>query len=187
MGSPTFSPDGGMLAMQFGGEVWIADIPDLAGGCQSPTFFKRLLAGAQPDWGPADVPAATGTPVEQPKSAPSPGPITDRPPAPKQAAMRLTLPKGLKLRTALRKGITATVNPGTAGRLTATAMLKRSKLGSGAAKVGASGKAKVRIRFTRKASRVLRQRRSVRLTISVRFTPARGVAVSRSVPLTVKR
>jgi hypothetical protein len=125
--------------------------------------------------------------VEQPKSAPTPGATTDRPSARKPAAIRLSLPKRLKLRTALRKGITATVNPGAAGRLIATAKLQRSKLGSGAAKIGASGKAKVRIRFTRKASRVLRQRRAVRLTISVRFTPAKGAAVSRSVPLTLKR
>ena len=56
--------------------------------------------------------------------------------------------------------------------MTATATLKRSKLGSGAARVGASGKAKVRIRFTPKAARSLRERRSVRLAIAVRFTPA---------------
>ena len=62
MSSPTFSPDGGMLAMQFGGEVWIADIPDLSSGCQSPTMFKTLLAGAQPDWGPADVPRRCAAP-----------------------------------------------------------------------------------------------------------------------------
>ena len=55
-----------------------------------------------------------------------------------------------------------TVDTGAAGRTTATVTLKRSKLGSGAAKVGASGKAKVRIRFTRKAARSLRGRKSVR-------------------------
>ena len=72
--------------------------------------------------------------------------------------------------------------------MTATAKLKRSKLGSGAAKVGASGKAKVRIRFTSKAARSLRGRKSVRLAIAVRFTPAGGGApVTRSVSLTLRR
>ncbi|MDA0164075.1 hypothetical protein OM076_27630 [Solirubrobacter ginsenosidimutans] len=182
MSSPSFSPDGSMLAMQFGGAISIADIPDLSSGCQSPTFFKDLIAGAQPDWGPADVPLPVGPVTEPPKSAP--GTATD---AAKRPAIGLTLPKRIKLRTALREGIAVTVNSGAAGRVTATAKLKRSKLGSGAAKVGARGKAKVRIRFTPKAARLLHERRSARLTLALRFTPAGGgPSVTRSVSLTLK-
>ena len=40
MSSPSFSPDGSMLALQYGGAISIADIPDLSNGCQSPTMFK---------------------------------------------------------------------------------------------------------------------------------------------------
>ncbi len=178
MSSPSFSPDGNRLVWQNGGGIVIADIPDLSGGCQSPSRFDDLTAGAQPDWGPADVPPATNTACCAPDDTVSP----TRP------AIALTLPRRIDLRAALRKGITVTVNTGAAGRTSATAMLKRSKLGSGAATVGASGKAKLRIRFARKATRSLRKRTSVRLTITVAFKPAAGGAsVRQSASLTLKR
>jgi hypothetical protein len=72
--------------------------------------------------------------------------------------------------------------------MTATARLKGAKLGSGATRVGANGKAKLRIRFTPRAARALRDRKSVRLAIAVRFTPSGGgAAVTRSASLTLKR
>jgi hypothetical protein len=173
MSSPSFSPDGSRLVWQYGGGISIADIPDLSGGCQSPTTFNELIVGAQPDWGPADVPVAAGPAPDQPKGG---------------RKLRLRLPNRMKLAAALRKGITVKVDAGAAGRASATAKRKRSKLGSGAAKVGASGKAKVRIRFTRKAARSLRKRTSVRLAIAVGFKPAAGGApVKRSASLTLKR
>jgi hypothetical protein len=120
----------------------------------------------------------------EPAKSPPPGTTTG---AQNRPALGLTLPKGIKLRSALRKGLAVTVKSGAAGRVTATVKLKRSNLGSGAVKVGASGKAKLRIRFTPKASRLLHHRRSVRVTIAFRFTPAQGAAVRRSVSLTLKR
>jgi hypothetical protein len=181
MSSPSFSPDGSKLVWQYGGGISISDIPDLSGGCQSPARFDELLpGGAQPDWGPADVPAARGSSCcapDQPKGEPKP--------APKKLGLKL--PKGVKLAAALRKGIAVTVDAGAAGKARATAKLKRSKVGSGVATVGASGKAKVRIRFSRKAARSLRKRKSVRLAIAVGFKPVAGAPVSRSASLTVKR
>jgi hypothetical protein len=199
MRSPSFSPDGSMLALQYGGAISIADIPDLSSGCQSPTTFEELIVGDQPDWGPADVPPARATDrpkgelppsanAVQPKGELPPVVTADGMPAPKRPTIGLTLPKRMKLPAALRKGIAVTVDSDAAGRMTATAMLERSKLGSGVAKVGASGKAKVRIRFTPKAARSLRERKSVRLAIAVRFTPAEDAAsVTRYVSLTLKR
>jgi hypothetical protein len=182
MSSPSFSPDGSKLVWQYGGGISIADIPDLSGGCQSPTTFNELTIGAQPDWGPADLPAAAG-----------PGCCAPDPPKAGRK-LRLSVPKRMKLAAALRKGITVKVDAGAAGRASATAKRKRStgararKLGSGAAKVGTSGKTKVRIRFTRKAARSLRKRKSVRLTVAVGFKPAAGgAAVKRSASLTLKR
>jgi hypothetical protein len=182
MSSPSFSPDGSKLVWQYGGGLSIADIPDLSGGCQSPTTFNELLpVGAQPDWGPADVPAPTGPNCcapDQPKSDPKPA----------AHKLRLNLPKRMKLAAALRKGITLTVDTGAAGKARATAKRKRSKVGSGTAKVPASGKARVRIRVQRKAARALRKGKSVRLTITVRFKPAAGGApVKGSASLTLKR
>ena len=178
MSSPSFSPDGSRLVWQYGGGIAIADIPDLSGGCQSPITINNLVTvGAQPDWGPADVPTASG-----PNSGPPAGPKG----TPNQR-LKLGLPKRLKLAKALRKGITLTVNAGAAGNARATAKLKRSKVGSGVATVGASGKAKVRIRFSRKAARSLRKRRSVRLAIAVGFKPVAGAPVKRTASLTLKR
>jgi hypothetical protein len=192
MSSPSFSPDGSKLVLQYGGGISIADIPDLSGGCQTPTTFNDLIAGAQPDWGPADVPVTRPPSCcapEQPK--PTPGATTDRAPTPKRPTIGLKLPAGIKLAAALRKGISVTVNTRAPGKASATARLKRSKLGSGAvtvATVGTSGKATLRIRLTRNAARSLHTRKLVRITIAVGFTPAAGGApVKRSAPLTLKR
>jgi hypothetical protein len=170
--------------MQFGGGLSIADIPDLSQGCQSPTFFKDLIPGAQPDWGLADVPAASKPPVAPLPPAPPVGPA----PAPKPLSLALTLPKAPKLQSARRKGIAFTVTAGVAGRVTATAKLKRATLGSVAARVGPSGTATLRLRFTSKAARSLRGRKAVRLALAVRFTPVGGAApVTRSILLTLRR
>jgi hypothetical protein len=198
MRSPSFSPDGGMLALQYGDAISIADIPDLSGGCRLPTRFEDLIAGTQPDWGPADVPPArTATDPQKPAPLPAPTPVAPKlppppvvmpAPAPQRPALALTLPRRVKLPAALRTGIVVTVDARAAGRMTATAMLKRSKLGSATARIGASGKATIRLRFTPKAARTLRRRASVRLAIAVRFTPAGATApVTRSASLTLKR
>jgi WD40-like Beta Propeller Repeat len=179
MSSPSWSPDGSRLVWQFGGGLSISDIPDLSGGCQSPTTFDDLKAGgqpivgAQPDWGPADVPPARGSDCCGPD--------------PQNGNLALKLSKTMKLRTALKTGIAITVNTGAAGKATATAKLKRSKLGSGSAKVGASGKAKLRIRITRKAARSLSRRKSARIAIVVGFKPVTGAAVKKTATLTLKR
>jgi hypothetical protein len=176
MSSPTFSPDGRRLAFQYGGGISIADIPDFSGGCAQPSTFNDLIAGAQPDWGPADVPVATTPP-------PPPPP----PPPGDQRVLELKLPKRITLKAARRKGIALTVSAGTAGRLRASAKLGRRPLGAAAARVGTSGKATARLRFTPKAARLLHRRASARVTVTVRFTPTTGAPITRSVRVTVKR
>jgi hypothetical protein len=181
MSSPSFSPDGRRLAFQFGGAIAVSDIPDLSGGCRLPAPFTNLIAGAQPDWGPADVPLARA-PVPQP-GPPVPGPGPTAPPT-----IKVTLPKHVNLRSARRSGIKVRVDASGAGRITATAKRKRAKLGAGAATLAAPGRATVRIRFSPKAARLLHPRRTARLTISVRLTPAGGGApVTRAARLTLKR
>jgi hypothetical protein len=95
--------------------------------------------------------------------------------------------KRVTLQAARRTGVAVGVKADAAGRVTATAKVKRTKLGSAAAKVGASGEAKVRIRFSPKAARLLHGRKAARVTISVRFTPAGGTPVTRDVRLTLTR
>jgi hypothetical protein len=69
------------------------------------------------------------------------------------------------LRKALRDGLVVTVR-GATGKVTATALKGRTKVGSGRA--GAkNGTAKVRVRFTKRAKRTFARKHSVRLTIRV--------------------
>lgn len=184
MNSPSFSPDGSRLVWQFGGGLAIADIPDLSGGCASPSRFDDLKAGgqtivgAQPDWGPADVP--------QPGDH---GPACCNPdPRKNGGKLRLTVPKRMKLATALKRGIVVTVKPGAAGRASVAALVKGRRAGAGSAKVGAKGTAKVKVRFTRKAARALRRMRSAKVTLKASFKPAAGGATQKgTVSLTVRR
>jgi hypothetical protein len=123
---------------------------------------------------------------EQPKL--TRGATPNRATTPKRPTIGLKLPAGIKLPAALREGISVTVNTDAPGKASATARLKRSKLGSGAATVGTSGKATVRIGFSRKAARSLRTRKLVRIAIAVGYKPADGGApVKRSASLTLKR
>jgi len=180
MNSPSFSPDGSKLVWQYGGGLAVSDIPDLSGGCQSPTTFDDLKAGgqtivgAQPDWGPAGVPQP-GDNHGPACCAPNDGP-----------KLALLAPKRVKLATALKRGIVVTVKPGAPGNASVAALLKSKRVGAGASKVGAKGAAKVKVRITRKAA--LRKRRSAKLTLSVAFKPAAGGAVqTATASLTVRR
>jgi hypothetical protein len=179
MSSPSFSPDGSKLVWQYGGGLSVSDIPDLSGGCQSPERFDDLKAGgqpivgAQPDWGPAGVP--------QPGDNHGPdccGPDDG-------AKLTLVAPKRMKLATALKRGIVLTVKPGAAGKASASALLKRKRVGAGAKKVGAKGVAKVNVRIARKAARSLRKVRSAKLTLRVAFKPAGGGAAQKAVATVV--
>jgi hypothetical protein len=88
-------------------------LPDVSGGCQPAGGERLLIAGASsPDWGPADVPSAT--------------------PAPPPSSQLTVAVKRAKLRAALRNGLVVTVR-GATGRVTATALKGRTKVGGGRA------------------------------------------------------
>ena len=61
-GVPTFSPDGGGLAFATGDGIHVAAVPAFSAGCttEGATVTPPLViaGGSEPDWGPADVPAA---------------------------------------------------------------------------------------------------------------------------------
>jgi hypothetical protein len=53
--SPSWSPDGTLLAWGERGGIWVSPIAGGAGDCAAAP--KRLIAGgSQPDWGPANLP-----------------------------------------------------------------------------------------------------------------------------------
>jgi Ca2+-binding RTX toxin-like protein len=87
-----------------------------------------------------------------------------------------------KLAKALANGLNVRVGVPGAGRVTA-----KAARASGSAKATKAGTTTVRLRFNTSARRALRGKRSVKLTIAVRFTPAAGRALDGVVKVTVKR
>lgn len=162
--TPTFSPDGGRLAWAEDDGIKIVSVPSFAGGCTldgaTPTAPLVIAGGSQPDWGPADVPASNGN-----------GPAG----ALKAKAVRT------KLGTALRKGFAVRVTVPSAGRVNATASDRGRKVAAGSRRV-TTGKATVKLRFTRGARNALDNARTVRLRVKVSFK-----AMSRTLTLTLRR
>ena len=167
--TPSLSPDGRGLAYSVGDGIWVQPVPDLSAGCQIPQPGSRTIPGGRhPDWGPADLPDG-----DEPRPQPGPGL--------KVKAARTSLTR------ALRHGLVVKVRTAGSGRVTAKALAKRTRVGAGAARTSPTGTAKVKVRFTRKAKRSLARRRSVRLTLTVRFRPDAGPASARRVSLRLAR
>jgi hypothetical protein len=162
--SPSFSPDSRQItfAHEQGNNpgIFVGPLPDVSGGCAMPSAEARMIipGGAEPDWGPADVPAD--------RIKPGPEPRNDK--------LAVKLPRGAKLAAALRKGIVVKIRPGQAGKAVGSGKAGKAKVARGAVKVGQKGTAKLRLRFTAKAKRKLRHKKSVRLAVAVRFTPNGG-------------
>jgi WD40-like Beta Propeller Repeat len=175
--SPSFSPDGRQIvfAHKQGNNpgIHVGPLPDVSGGCALPSAEAKMLipGGAEPDWGPADVPVAK-----------KPEDVDDK------VKLAVRVPKRVKLAAALRKGIVVTLKPGEAGQAAGAAKAGKAKVAKGAARVGAKGSAKLKLRFSQKAKRSLRRKRSVRLAVAVKFTPqGGGAAQTGSAKLTLKR
>ena len=162
LAGPTWSPDGSALALESKDGIWVKR---QARDCTvQPTL--AVPGGSAPDWGPADVnPAPRGGGSKPPAGGgvtASTGGVTVGPlPAP--AKLRITK---AKLAKALRSGRKVTLLGASPGRQAIVAERGRKVVARGTATVGASGVAKVTLRFTRPAKRMLRHARTVKLTIS---------------------
>jgi WD40-like Beta Propeller Repeat len=163
----SFAPDGRHLAYGVGDGIWVSDVPDLGSGCALASENALKIPGGRfPDWGPADVPAASSTPA-------APG-------------LRATA-AGARLRKALRRGLTVSVRGPGSGRARVTALAGRKRVGAGAATARSNGTARVKVRFARKARRALARRRAVRVTLRVRFAPSAGPALRHTAAVTLRR
>jgi hypothetical protein len=163
--TPTFSPDGRRLAWSQGDGIAVATIPDFGAGCtqDGATLGKLVIAGgAQPDWGPADVPSGR-----------------------KGAALGLRAAK-TKLRAALSRGLALRVSAPSAGTVRATATKGGKRVASGSRAVKA-GTASVKLEFTRQARRSLKRAGRVKLSLRVTFTPSKGAAKTATTTVTLKQ
>jgi hypothetical protein len=177
---PTFSPSGDALAWQEGNGVWTESLPADDGAAGEP---RLLIPGAsEPDWGPAPVnpgPRSQPGPAPGPAPAPQPGPQSGSKLA--ASAARTSLPralaKGLKLRLTV---------PG-AGRVSARATAKGKTVATGSRTVKKAGSTTVALRFSKNARRKLRQARSAKLAVAIRFAPKGGAAITQRLAVTLKR
>ena len=181
----SLSPDGRGIAYTVGNGVWVAELPDISGGCGPQIGANALkLPGAKhPDWGPADVPAERQS---QPEPGPSPTPGPTPSPGPQGTALKVSVSKA-KLARALRSGLVVKVRTGGPGAVSAVARRGSAKVASGKGRAGTSGSASVRLRFTRAAARKLRTARVVRLSVTTTFTPAGGAPVKGSTVIQLRR
>jgi hypothetical protein len=199
--SPTISGDGRTIAWGNGKSLYIAPLADASAGCPDGQASRDVIPGADdPDWGPADVPAArpadaplrtnggggggTGggaTPAPAPapgKPVPSPAPIVKGGPS---GTLTVKVP-ATRLAAALRSGLTLKVSAPKAGGLTATARAGQAKVATGSATAKAGKPVSLHLAFTAKARKALRHAK--RTTLSVTVT---GGGLSKTTKITLKR
>ena len=168
--NPTWSPDGTMLAWQAPDGVHVGGpVPDLRQPVQDCSVIRerRLGAGSEPYWGPADVPGAT-------TGAPVLGTPVARRPARAFSALRVARrQRGRAVRVSLRiaRGparVEARLARG--GRRAGRVLRRRARTGA----------LRLRVPLNRAARRALarRGRLALRLTVSVR-APGRAAATAR--------
>ena len=114
------------------------------GQCEAPNDLLLSATGSEPDWGPADPPAAAYTPP-----APGPTPTTPAPTTP--ASATIALPKATA--KALRKGLAVKVTVPAAGKVTLVATVKGRKVASGKATAKKAGTVTVKLSKVRKSLR----------------------------------
>ncbi|HEX8123433.1 MAG TPA: hypothetical protein VF549_19435 [Solirubrobacteraceae bacterium] len=188
---PTFSPDGSKLAFADGGGIRVLTVPTFDNGCSTDGAGENppvMIAGAtEPDWGPADVPAARPPKVDPPKND---GPKNDGPKKDDvvQPAARATAKVGTaKLTAALRRGLKVAVSVPADGVLAATARKGGRVVARAAKKPVRAGQRTLTLKFTKAARRALKRKATVRLSVAVTFTPAGGATQSIPVSAALKR
>lgn len=156
---PTFAPDGARVAWGAGDGIHVASVPDFSGGCTltgaTPTPPLVIPGGREPDWGPADVPAARPAPG----STPAPPPAPASPASPAAPKLSVTLKRS-------GRGVTVRVTLPSKGRLSVTAKAKGKVVGK-ASRTVKKGAVALKLRLKGHPRNV---------TVTVAFTPASGAA-----------
>ena len=178
--SPTFYPTGSQLAWADSEGVKVVNVPDFAAAknCTmegaSETSALLIPGAAEPDWGPADVPA--GRQGGKGGDGPRPG----------AGALSATVAK-VKLGRALKRGVTVKVAVPGSGKLSAKAKAHGKKVAAAGARAVQAGTASVKLTFTAKGRKALKRARKATLKVAVKFTPAGGAAQTTTAKVTLKR
>ena len=180
---PTFSPDAGRVAWSVADGIHVAAVPAFGGGCTvdgaTPTPPLVIPGGAEPDWGPADVPPARSTTQRGGDG----GTGTH---GGGSASLAVTV-KRTTLKAALRKGLKLRVHLSSAGRLAASAKRGGTTVAKAPARSVNAGRRTLTLKFTRTGRRALARRRSAKLRIRVAFRPKVATAQVRTVSTMLRR
>jgi len=134
---PTWSPDGAGIAWESSAGITVAHFTKyVAGeGCELPDDKVLSATGSEPDWGPADPPAAAYVPVTTPAPTPTPAPAPA--PGPAKTTVKLAIVKA--------KGKTVTVTVPGAGKAKAVVTRKGKKVATGSATAKAAGTLSIKL------------------------------------------
>lgn len=95
--------------------------------------------------------------------------------------------KGGKLTAALKKGHKLTVECNEACSIDAQLLSRTTAVGTAKGKLASPGKSILRVKFTKKAQKSLKKKRSLKLTLQVKVTDAAGNAATKTATVNLKR
>ncbi len=143
---PTWAPDSAGIAWQSSKGIEVSRFTVFGPSqCEAPNDLLLSATGSEPDWGPADPPAAAYTPPP----VPGPTPTEPVPTTPAKATITLTKPTA----KALRKGLAVKVTVPAAGKVSLVATVKGHKVASGKATAKQAGPLTVKLSKVRKSLR----------------------------------
>jgi hypothetical protein len=132
---PTWAPDNAGIAWESSAGITVSRFTAFGPGtCALPNDITLSATGSQPDWGPANPPAAAYTP---PGSTPQPTPPAPPVPQPAKPVVKLAIVK--------LKGKTVTVTVPGAGKAKAVITRRGKKLATGSATAKSAGTLTIRL------------------------------------------
>jgi hypothetical protein len=175
LADPTWSPDSQSFAWVQQDGLTVQRFGKFVGGdgCAEAPGSYRILSptGSQPDWGPANPPAARWTPpvVVEPRPQPKPGPSQQQP----GAVLKLVSGRTATAK-ALTKGLKLQVQAPAAGRVSVTLRDGKRKLATGKATAKRAGTVTVKLAKVRRA-KALKGRK---LTLAVKQAGSAGLSTT---------
>jgi hypothetical protein len=171
---PSWSPDGTGVAFHSSAGIEVARFSAFGADlCTISGSSVLTPTGSEPDWGPADPPAAAYAP---PAPAPAPSPAPSPAPVPAPRAVAVSLKVGHVTAKALRRGLAVRVTAPAGARI--GAKLLRGKHVVARAKGRGKGAARVTLRFSR-VRHVSGRTLTLKLTVGGKLAEVRRLKLRR--------